>query len=102
MPIERILESKKDQLLDELIIWAVRYAITRNSYANNSVAEAACELINADILSAQTLAVLRGDILQALNDHTIPHEDQRDVWSAVAALAGERLEQKNNTIEERP
>lgn len=72
-------------MLNELIVYAERYAINRRSYANGSVADDILNLHRRGLLNEKTTGVLILDIEQAFRDDVIPYEDQKKKWREVLA-----------------
>lgn len=79
-------EAKPDaQMLNDLIVYAERYAINRMSYANGSVADDILKLCGWGLLYPKTTSVLVRDIEQAFKDDVIPYDDQKKKWREVLA-----------------
>ena len=87
--------TSKDEIIDELSIWAERYAIVRKSYANSSMARLFPKLIALDLLSTKTLAVLISDIEKELRDDSIPYDDQKKAWLYVVHKAKQKLHSRD-------
>lgn len=83
-PIHADEEPRIDRvMLNDLIVYAERYAISRMSYANGSVADDILKLCRWNVLDKKTITVLIRDIKMAINDHSIPYKDQTEKWREV-------------------
>lgn len=67
-------------VVDDMVVYAVRYAINRGSYASGTMAETVTLLANEKKLTFKTGSVIARDIRKALEEDTIPYEDQRRDW----------------------
>lgn len=81
---------------NELIIYAERYAISRGSYSNGSVADMVLQLATDNELTPKTMTVLKRDIETALHDEVIPHLDQVLKWTDVQKVLEDKLKSLPN------
>lgn len=70
------------EMLNDLIVYAERYAIHRSSYANGSVADDVLKLAQWGLLYPKTITVLKRDIEEALREG-LPYPDQQQKWTTV-------------------
>lgn len=77
-------EGRPDvQMLNDNIVWAERYAISRSTYASDSVADDILKLHKQRILYPKTISALVNDISKALQENSIPSADHRKKWHEV-------------------
>ncbi len=72
--VKKINVPYVDPIVDDIMPWAVRYAITRQTYANSTVAAALAKALNNDSLTRASILCIQRDICEALGNNTIPAE----------------------------
>ena len=82
----------QNEAINELVVYAERYAINRGSYANGSTADMVEKLTLLRILTPKTMTVLVRDIKTALHDKTIPYDDQEAQWQTTLLTLEKTLE----------
>lgn len=70
----------QNDAINEMIVYAERYAISRGSYANGTMAQLVEQLADSGVLTPKTVSVLIRDIKEALRDDVMPYEDQVREW----------------------
>ncbi len=68
-----------DSIIEEILPWAVRYAITRPTYANPTTAEAVIKAFSYEKLTRGCILCIQRDICDALERDTIPAEHV-EIW----------------------
>lgn len=79
--------------INEMIIYAERYAIARRSYASTEMADLIKRYAETDgMLTRKTRTVLVRDIKQAFKEGDIYYDDQKRDWNIALKALTESLE----------